>query len=123
MRVLIIDDDTQVRGMIYKMLNEEGHEILVAANGEEGMQIIKSEPEIDLVITDLIMPEKEGIETIMEIRQDFSHIRILAISGGGRIDAKGYLSMAKQLGADLTLAKPFVKQELIEAVQELLEGK
>jgi len=121
MSVLIIDDDTEVRGMIYKMLNEEGYEVLEAANGEEGMQIIRSESEIDLVITDIIMPDKEGIETIIEIKQDFSQIKILAISGGGKFGAQYCLNAAKTLGADLTLGKPFVKQELLDTVQVLFE--
>ena len=119
MRVLVIDDTAEVREMIGKMLSDEGYDVLEAANGKEGMQIISSEPEIDLVITDLIMPEKEGIETIREIKQDYSHIRILAISGGGKIDAQNYLAIAKGMGADLTLSKPFVKQDLLKAVQEL----
>ena len=119
MRVLVIDDTAEVREMIGKMLSSEGYDVLEAANGKEGMLIISSEPEIDLVITDLIMPEKEGIETIREIKQDYSHIRILAISGGGKIDAQNYLAIAKGMGADLTLSKPFVKQDLLKAVQEL----
>ena len=119
MRVLVIDDTAEVREMIGKMLSSEGYDVLEATNGEEGMQLIRSEPEIDLVITDLIMPEKEGIETIRELKQDYSHIRILAISGGGKIDAQNYLAIAKGMGADLTLSKPFVKQDLLKAVQEL----
>ncbi|MCK4986169.1 MAG: response regulator [Desulfobacterales bacterium] len=119
MRVLVIDDTAEIREMINKMLSVEGYDVLEAANGKEGMQIISNEPEIDLVITDLIMPEKEGIETIREIKQDYSHIRILAISGGGKIDSQNYLAIAKGMGADLTLSKPFVKQDLLKAVQEL----
>ncbi len=119
MHILVIDDTAEVREMISKMLSGEGYDVLEAANGKEGMQIISSEPEIDLVITDLIMPEKEGIETIREIKQDYSHIRILAISGGGKIDSQNYLAIAKGMGADLTLSKPFIKQDLIDAVKKL----
>jgi len=123
MRVLVIDDDVDVREMICKMLAGEDYDVLAAANGKEGMEIIKSEPEINIVITDLIMPEKEGIETIQEIKRDFPHIRILAISGGGRGSAQDYLALAKGMGANLTLNKPFVKHELLKAVNEILEGK
>ena len=119
MRVLVIDDTAEVREMIGQMLSGEGYDVLEAANGKKGMQIISSDPKIDIVITDLIMPEKEGIETIREIKQDYSHIRILAISGGGKIDSQNYLAIAKGMGADLTLSKPFVKQDLLKAVQEL----
>jgi len=123
MRVLVIDDDVDVREMICKMLNGNDYDVLAAANGKEGMQIIRREPKINIVITDLIMPEKEGIETIQEIKRDFPQIRILAISGGGRGSAQNYLALAKGMGANLTLNKPFVKQELLNAVNEILEGK
>ena len=100
-----------------------GYDVITAVNGKKGLQLLNLESNIDLVISDLIMPEKEGIETILEIKRDFSHIRILAISGGGRGDSQNYLLLAKKLGADLTLSKPFIKQELLEAVQELLEHR
>ena len=119
MRVLVIDDTAEVREMINKMLSVEGYDVLEAANGKEGMQIISSEPEIELVITDLIMPEKEGIETIREIKQDYSHIKILAISGGGKIDGQNYLAIAQGMGADLTLRKPFVRKDLMDVVKKL----
>lgn len=121
MRILVIDDDNEILAMISRMLNMEGYDVITAVNGKEGLQLLNLESNIDLVISDLIMPEKEGIETIQEIKKDFSHIRILAISGGGRGDSQNYLLLAKKLGADLTLSKPFIKQELLEAVQELLE--
>ena len=69
------------------------------------------------------MPDQEGLETIMEIKRDYPHIKVLAISGGGKLATGDYLSMAGRLGADFTLRKPFFKQELLDAVQELFEGK
>ena len=123
MRILVIDDDDDVRQLICKMISSEGFTVLEAANGVEGMKTIRSEPEIDLVITDLIMPEKEGLETIKELRQDFPHIKILAISGGGKIDALNYLSIAKGMGADLTLSKPFIKKDLLEAFKKISNTK
>jgi CheY-like chemotaxis protein len=119
MSILVIDDDVAVLEMVSEMLNSEGVTVLTAANGEEGMRLIRGHSEIDLVITDLIMPEKEGMETIRELKRDFPHIRILAISGGGRVSAQSYLTIAKALGADLTLGKPFVRQELLDAVHAL----
>ncbi len=123
MRLLVIDDDVDVREMICKMLTGDDYDLLVAANGKEGMQIIKREPEIDIVITDLIMPEMEGIETIQEIKRRFPQIKILAISGGGRGSAQNYLTLAKGMGANLTLNKPFVKNELLNALKEITEVK
>ena len=123
MRILVIEDDAEVRGMICKVLNKEDYDVVEAENGNEAFKLLNSEANIDLVITDIIMPEKEGIETILELNKDYPHIKILAISGGGKGSAQDYLSMAKGMGADVTLKKPFVKQELLEAVQELLERK
>ncbi len=79
------------------------------------------EQEADLIITDLIMPDKEGLETIMELRRDFPEVKIIAISGGRRVGPDEYLYMAKIMGAHLTLLKPFEQEELLPAVQELLK--
>ncbi|MGP8330522.1 MAG: response regulator [Methanosarcinaceae archaeon] len=119
MRILVIDDDNEILEMISRMLNDEGYEVITAVNGQAGLQLLNRESNIALVITDLIMPKKEGIETIREIKRDFSQIRILAISGGGRGSAEDYLALAKNLGADLALKKPFVKRKLLEAIREL----
>ena len=123
MRILVIDDDNDVRQLVCRMISDKGNDVLEAANGKEGMQIVKSEPKIDLVITDLIMPEQEGLETIKELKKDFSHIKILAISGGGKIDVQNYLPLARGMGADLALSKPFARQDLLNAIQELMESK
>jgi DNA-binding response OmpR family regulator len=121
MRILVIEDDSEVRDMVCKMLSDKSFDVVAAINGREGMELISKASNIDLVITDLIMPEKEGLETIRELKRDFSPIKILAISGGGKGKAQDYLTAATIMGADSTLGKPFVKQELIEAVQELLQ--
>ena len=123
MRILVIDDDNDVRQLICRMISSEGYETLEASNGKEGMKLIRSEPKIDLVITDLIMPEQEGIETIKELKRDFPHIKILAISGGGKIDAQDYLAIAKGMGADLALSKPFIRQDFLDAIQKLMGSK
>ena len=120
MKILVIDDDNDVRRLICKMLQAEGYEILEASNGIEGLQTVKKESGIELVITDLIMPEKEGLETIRELRKDFSHVKIMAISGGGKIDSENYLVIAKGFGADLTLNKPFSRQELLDSIKKLM---
>ncbi|MEJ2055785.1 MAG: response regulator [Calditrichaceae bacterium] len=121
MLVLIIDDDSEVRRMIGRMLDSEGYDVIEAADGKEGLEVIKTINNIDLLITDLIMPEKEGIEVIREVKKICPEIKILAISGGGRGDAKNYLTIAKAMGAHQTLKKPFIKKELIEKVTEMVE--
>ena len=87
---------------------------------KDGIKIHRENP-ADLIITDLIMPEKEGLETIMELRRDFHDVKIIAMSGGGKIDSETYLQIAKTMGAISTIAKPFGRKELLRTVQELLE--
>ena len=118
-RILVIDDDWQMREMMHQALDRAGYDVVDAANGKIGMNIQRQEP-VDLVITDLIMPEKEGIETIRELRRDFPGLKIIAISGGGRAGADGYLSVAKTIGADRTLSKPFDLKQILDTVGELL---
>ncbi len=119
-RILVIDDDVQVRQMLKQMLQRAGYEVVDAADGAEGIKLYRDEP-TDLVITDIIMPEKEGIETIMELNRDFPDVKIIAISGGGRIDSRDYLEMARKWGTDRTFSKPFDRAQLLEAIQQLLD--
>jgi DNA-binding response OmpR family regulator len=119
-RILVLDDEPSILLMIKKMLEREGHEVDLALNGLEGMALFeKNKP--DLVITDIIMPEKEGLETILELRKKHPELRIIAISGGGRIGPQGYLPSAKYLGADMVFQKPLVPKEFIAAVTKLLD--
>ena len=119
-RILIIDDDDQFRSMLRKMLEKAGYnDIEEATNGSIGMKLFREDP-FDVVITDIIMPDKEGIETIIELTDDYPQIKIIAMSGGGRIGPQDYLETAKRLGASRTMAKPFNYSELIDTVHELL---
>ena len=122
-RILIIDDDDQVRKMLRLTLSAAGFDVIEAQDGKMVMRIFHQDPLVDLVITDLVMPEKEGIETIIELRRDFPKVPIIAISGGGRIDPYDYLILAKKLGAQITLEKPFSRKEIIDAVNELIPCK
>jgi DNA-binding response OmpR family regulator len=118
-KILVIDDEPSILLMIKKMLEKEGHEVDVALNGRDGMYLFENfKP--DLVITDIIMPEKEGLETIFELRKKYPGIKIIAISGGGRISPDGYLPSAKLLGADMVFQKPLIPKEFIAAVSKLL---
>jgi YesN/AraC family two-component response regulator len=119
-RILIIDDEAMILNLIKKILEREEYEIITASNGKDGIKIHRKNP-ADLIITDLIMPDKEGIETIMELRRDFQNVKIIAISGGGKVNPETYLQMAKTLGAIKTLAKPFDRKDLLKTVQELLD--
>ncbi|MCW5732387.1 MAG: response regulator [Alphaproteobacteria bacterium] len=118
-RVLIIDDDKDVRQTVAGMLAKSDHEIIQAGNGAEGMARIRENPPTDVVIVDLIMPEMEGIETIREVRRIDAEIPIIAMSGGGRMSEVDYLSAALKLGADYALRKPFRKAELLDLLMKL----
>lgn len=118
-RILIIDDDVSLRRTIRRMLASTGHEIVEAADGAQGVELVRAAG-ADLVITDLIMPDQDGIETIQLLRDGWPGIKILAISGGGLLDPADRLVDAELLGADAALSKPFEIAELREKVAELL---
>lgn len=117
--ILIIDDEHTIRNIVKRILQHEGHRLMEAENGRDGLKCIDREP-VDLVITDLIMPEQEGLETIRILKKEHPEIRIIAISGGGRIEPGRYLNMAAKLGAGDTLKKPFSRTELLSAVKDQL---
>ncbi len=119
MRILVIDDDEQMRVLLQQAMQWAGFEVVAAENGRKGQQLFEEQP-ADLIITDLIMPEQEGLETIRSLKQGYPAVKIIAISGGGRIGPEAYLPAAMELGADRIFAKPFDVKELISAVQELL---
>ena len=119
MKILVIDDDEQMRVLLRQVMEWAGHEVVEAADGRDGM-LMQRQHGADLVITDLIMPEQEGLETITALRRDYPGLKIIAISGGGRIGPEAYLPAARELGADRVFSKPFDVQELAETVRELL---
>jgi len=106
--------------MLKKMLERAGYEIDLATNGEEGLRLFRNTLS-DLVITDIIMPEKEGLETIREMRKMQPKMKIIAMSGGGKISADNYLETAKIFGASRIMEKPFTQQAMVSTVKELLE--
>ena len=118
--ILIIDDDEALRSTMRKILQRQGHAVREAADGASGLALLR-ESRPDLVVTDLFMPEKEGIETILELRAEDPDLPILAVSGGGVAMAPGLsLSDAEALGANASLAKPFSVEAFQEAVDRLL---
>ena len=117
-RILVIDDDDDFRSMLRMALEQDGYAVEEARNGLEGSQRQRTEP-VDLVITDILMPEQEGLETIQALRQEFPEIKIIAISGGvGRLN---FLTHARLFGALRTLQKPFTLQQLHDVVLEVLQ--
>jgi DNA-binding NtrC family response regulator len=120
-RILVIDDEEPVRIVFKDILERAGYEVAVAADGEEGITV-QSENPSDIIITDIVMPGKEGLKTIMEMRRKFPGVQIIAISGGGQIPAEEYLDLAARFGAACTLMKPISAQELIAAVKNILDS-
>ncbi|MBP2313784.1 response regulator [Azospirillum soli] len=117
--VLIIDDDDMVRTMLLRTLTRGGHTAVGARDGIEGVAAFRENP-ADLVITDIFMPNQEGLATIMELRRGFPSIKIIAISGGGARASLDVLPVAEALGAQKTLRKPFTPAEVMDAVREVL---
>ena len=115
-RILVIDDEYTVRRILRRLLERAGHEVAEASDGSEGIDICRQAPP-NLVITDIIMPGKEGLETIRELRRDFPRIKIIAISGSGY----RYLGCAEEFGALRTFSKPLDGEKMQKAVKELLE--
>jgi DNA-binding response OmpR family regulator len=120
-RILVIDDDPQIREMLRNLFTIAKYEVLVAPDGDEALKLHRANP-ADLIVTDIVMPEKEGLETILEFRRHFPAVRIIAISGGGKIGPHDYLNTAKAMGAQKTFAKPFSLRELLAAVREVLQN-
>jgi CheY-like chemotaxis protein len=118
-RILVIDDDANIRATLQAMLVRAGHSVSFAKDGKAGL-IAFAQEKPDLVITDMIMPEKEGIETIQSIRRNSPAIPIIAISGGGRAAHADFLPLAIQFGATATLTKPFGVKALMELVRGVL---
>ena len=117
-KVLIIDDDAQVRTMLRRTLEAAGHTTMEASNGIEGVRSFAHYP-TDLVITDIYMPEKEGLETILELKRANPDLPIIAISGGAREADIDFLPVAQRMGADHALPKPVNRAELLGLVEQV----
>jgi DNA-binding response OmpR family regulator len=120
-RILIIDDDLAVRHTLTAVLEERGYEVIAAANGQLGIAAFRRERP-DLLVTDIVMPVKEGLQTIREIRQEQPDMRIIAISGGSRTERHDFLEIARELGAWDVIVKPFDPDDLAARVLSCLAG-
>ena len=117
--VLIVEDDALMRSFVADVLAGEGHRVEVAPDGASALALLEREP-FDLVITDIIMPEQDGIEAIMDLRRGRPELKLIAISGGGRAEPENYLHSAQLLGANRTLRKPFTNEAILAAVKDLI---
>ncbi len=115
-KILIVDDELLIREGLEMALKMEGYMVEGAGNGQEALETL-SWFKPDVIITDIIMPEKDGIELVLNVRKHDKRTRIVAISGGGRISANDHLKMANQLGANTILAKPFSIHELLAEIE------
>jgi CheY-like chemotaxis protein len=118
-RILVIDDDPWVLNIFQQILEAEGHEVCTAVNGQDGLDLFRQHP-ADLIITDMVMPVKDGLKMIMELDQEFPNVPTIAISGGGVIEPERYLTLAESIGTKKTLTKPVRKEDLLNAVNECL---
>jgi len=117
-KILVIDDNDQFREMMREYLESEGYEVLVASDGKIGVELYR-ENKPDLVITDVIMPEKDGAEVIFDLQKEFPGIKIIVMTGGGQGDAQAYLkSITAYSNVKYAFEKPFAMDELLVAVKE-----
>ena len=119
-KILLVDDEPLFADMVRKALIAFGHEVVLARNGKEALTLYDAQT-MSLVITDLMMPDMDGMELIMKLQQLDPAVRIIAMSGGGKANPESYLPVAERLGAVKTLAKPFSLAVLAAAVQECLD--
>lgn len=119
-RILVIDDEQQIRTLVAHILESEGYRVDQASDGQKGLYQMQREP-VDVIITDILMPAKDGLETIREIRRDFPAAKIIAISGGSqRWGEMEFLPIAQKFGADRILPKPFHHEQLLNNVRDLI---
>jgi CheY-like chemotaxis protein len=118
-RILVIEDEETVRRSVRKLLEREGHAVLEAGNGSRGLELLQ-DSDVDLILTDLYMADVDGIEFTIRLRERAPEVKIIAMSGGGRVGREDVLSLAQRLGATETLAKPFERVDLLAVVDRVL---
>ena len=112
--ILVIDDQAPIRALLRVALEDAGHEVLEASNGRLGLELYREKP-ADLIITDVVMPEMNGLELMLELTRSFLNVKVIAISGG--LESEGALNVAKLLGARQTFQKPLDMEKLLSAVR------
>ena len=119
--ILVVDDEPALREILSRVLTDAGHRVVGAGNGKEASKALSSGA-FDIVLTDVIMPEKDGMQVISELRKKFPLVRIIAMSGGGHVSRDQYLKIAKGLGAHAVLEKPFANQQLLATVEAIIQA-
>ena len=120
--ILVIDDEAPMRRFVALALEKQGHAVAEAADGAEALKIMAERP-VDLVITDLLMPEMDGVDVLSSIRKGGHTMPVIAMSGGGKVDSKSYLEVARALGAFATIAKPFELEHLLATVRDAIASR
>ncbi|MFW5629014.1 MAG: response regulator [Candidatus Cloacimonadaceae bacterium] len=120
-KILVVEDDSSFRKVLVRMLTRAGYEIDQAGDGNQALEVC-AEFKPDLVLTDIIMPDKEGLETIQELLEMCPELKIIAMSGGGKFGPDSYLPLAEKLGAKASLQKPFMRDELLSTIESVLKG-
>ena len=120
-RILVVDDDINIRLLLRITLEEEGYGVIEARDGEEAIARFK-ETAVDLVIADMVMPHKDGISMLLEIRQLSPSVPVVAISGGAYLDSEHYLELARLVGVKHTFSKPVDRKALLATIAEVLKG-
>ena len=120
-RILVIDDEEDLRSLLRLMLTQAGHEVFDAANGEDGLKLYRATP-ADLIITDILMPGKGGLDLLVELHRDYPQARVIAISGGFNAGGLSAAPLTQVLGVQRTLHKPFTHDDLLKAVDEVLKS-
>ncbi len=118
--IAVIDDDRLVRATLKAILEDAGYQVLLAGNAGEAARSIES-PDVELIITDIVMPDRNGLDTIRDIRRRRPDVKIIAISGAIPANGESLVAMLGSLGADRVLRKPFKPEQIIGAVEELLQ--
>jgi CheY-like chemotaxis protein len=119
--ILVVDDEEELRDLIRHVLERAGHTVSGARNGLEASRLLATQA-FAVVVTDMLMPDQDGLELIAELKSKYPAVKIVAMSGGGQIGSDQYLSMAKGFGADVLLRKPFTHQTLLAAVKRARSG-
>jgi DNA-binding NtrC family response regulator len=117
--ILVVDDEPGIRELLSLMLEAAGHTVITAEDGMQAPKVLANNS-VDIVITDLLMPERDGLEFITEVRRKFPKVRIIAMSGGGHIARDSYLRIAKNFGAHVLLEKPFSQSAVLGAIEAVL---
>ena len=117
--ILVVDDDRFLREMLSVMLEKRGYDVVVACNGKEAEEVCRKVT-VDLAMIDIIMPVQEGMETMMVLKYNYPDMKIIAMTGGGKTSPNIYLDVAKQMGVETTLQKPFRHVEVLSAVKSVM---